>query len=236
MIFNSFKKTDRLKHVDLEFDNACKMITSIYNDDGDYIEMGRVLPKMKALQDETYLAGVQVLSAMINMVVQWNESTVLKEEDLGIKTLDYFLHAAFCRIKNTESSWNTYTLKPSPSSPNYQTFLPYSTLYNSKLSSIRNYEFTVVEIKAKGSNTDESDMVRIGKELKICIDKLATAGVTDPVAVGIIVRESRIQFFKMLLDGPGAYAMVELGNMNLPRSPSDTPLLPSLIERFCQVL
>ncbi|KAI7848481.1 hypothetical protein BDC45DRAFT_523299 [Circinella umbellata] len=39
----------------------------------------------------------------------------------------------------------------------------------------------------------------------------------------------------MLLDGPGAYAMVELGNMNLPRSPSDTPLLPSLIERFCQL-
>ncbi|KAI7848480.1 hypothetical protein BDC45DRAFT_314944 [Circinella umbellata] len=183
VIFKAFKKTDRLERVDLEFDNACKIITNIYNDDGDYIEMGKVLPKMKELQDETYLAGVQVLSAMINMVVQWNESTVLKEEDLNRKTVDYFLHATFCRIKNTESSWNTYTLKPSPSSPNYQTFSPYFTLYNSKLSSVTKYEFTVVEIKAKGSNKDESDMVRIGKELKICIDKLATAGVTDPVAL-----------------------------------------------------
>ncbi|KAG2224739.1 hypothetical protein INT45_009054 [Circinella minor] len=235
VIFKALKKTDRLKRVDLEFDNACKIITNIYNDDGDYVEMEKVLPKMKQLQDETYLTGVRVLSSMIDMVVQWNEDTVLKEEDLGRKTLDYFLHATFCRIKNTESSWNTYTLKPPSSSPNYQTFLPDFTLYNSKLSSVTNYEFTVVEIKAKASNKDESDMVRIGKELKICIDKLANAGVIDPVAVGIIIRGSRIQFFKMLLDGPGAYTMVELGNLNLPRSPSDTPLLPSLVERFCQL-
>ena len=46
----------------------------------------------------------------------------------------------------------------------------------------------MVEIKAKASNKDESDMVRIGKELKICIDKLVNAGVVDPVTVGIIIR------------------------------------------------
>lgn len=105
MIFKAFKKTDHLKRVDLELDNACKIVTNIYNDDSDYVEMERVVPNMKQLQDEIYLAGVRVLSAMIDMVVQWNECTVLKEEDLGRKTLDYFLHATFCRIKNAESSW-----------------------------------------------------------------------------------------------------------------------------------
>ncbi|KAI9247679.1 hypothetical protein BDA99DRAFT_489217 [Phascolomyces articulosus] len=78
-------------------------------------------------------------------------------------------------------------------------------------------------------------MVRLGKELKIMADKLVRAGVHNPTPIGMIVKETKLQIFKMVLDGPGAYVMVEMCSLNLLRTPADIPLVPVLVERFTQV-
>ena len=50
------------------------------------------------------------------------------------------------------------------------------------------FEFCCIEVKSSGRNNGESDMVRLGKELKLMIDKLVLYDVRDPVVVGALVR------------------------------------------------
>ncbi|KAG0167225.1 hypothetical protein DFQ30_006260 [Apophysomyces sp. BC1015] len=67
----------------------------------------------------------------------------------------------------------------------------------------RLYVFTI-EAKAPKkegrSDSGTSDLVKLGKEMKKCIDAMVKAGVDDPVCGGLLVQGYRLQ--KMLVRSP----------------------------------
>ncbi|ORY96523.1 hypothetical protein BCR43DRAFT_440132 [Syncephalastrum racemosum] len=126
---------------------------------------------------------------------------------------------------------------PHKKSGNEETFLPDFALYNSDISSEVRFELMTIEVKAMkpSDNKYESDLVRLGKQLQVMIDKQALFGVADPMAVEVLVRGVWSKFYKMKLDGKGIYALVELSTFHLMRTPSDITLVPGIIERFMQL-
>lgn len=83
----------------------------------------------------------------------------------------------------------TYNLKPHPNHSSKQMMKPDFALYLSPSSAI-NYELFFVEVKRKGNyanGTGESDTVKLGKEMKIALDKLMIKKVKNPEIVGIVV-------------------------------------------------
>lgn len=81
------------------------------------------------------------------------------------------------------------------------------------------YDVGVSEIKSphrKGVNTIvESDQVKIGKEMASMINYLVMEGVNHPV-VGVILLEGyKMKTYKMDLQYPKIYRMIELSSMNL---------------------
>ncbi|KAG2208188.1 hypothetical protein INT45_006294 [Circinella minor] len=178
-----------------------------------------------------------ILQHLIERLSYWNENELdLKEEDLIKRKLQYLINSMIGRIKDTSSSWSTYTMVPDEQISNDEFYYQDYVLYNSKLSSMVKFELFVVKVKKMrlSRNKYESDLVPLGKQLKIMIDKFVLHGVADLVAVGMLVQGVEVKLCKMILAGPGCYLMLEIQTIHLLHTPYDLPLIPSLLERFDQ--
>jgi hypothetical protein len=135
---------------------------------------------------------------------------------------------------------------------------PDFVLYTSP-SSITNYELFFVEVKRKGNfanGTGESDLVKLGKEMQIALNKLVLKKIKNPEVVGMVV-EGKINdlieihscthitilqidhtaiVFKMDLVFNGQYRMAELFKFRFFSGKTDEILLlPDVLEKLSLV-
>ena len=69
-----------------------------------------------------------------------------------------------------------------------------------------------LEVKKKGKQAHvyESDIIKLGKELKIAVDKLVNGGVDGAEVIGILVEGLKVMTYKMDLKYDGRYQMCVL--------------------------
>ncbi|KAF7727411.1 hypothetical protein EC973_007575 [Apophysomyces ossiformis] len=92
----------------------------------------------------------------------------------------------------------------------------------------------------KGNNSNgrlECDLVKLGKELLIALNKLVDYGIDDPEVYGLLVEEEdEATVFKLDIQHDGIYRMVELSKMSvLWKFEDHVMLLPSIVEKLLHV-
>lgn len=99
------------------------------------------------------------------------------------------------------------------------------------------FDLLVVEVKPIGKNSSsqpQSDLVKLGKEMKRMIDYLVDASIENISVCGILVEGVKCFTYMMDLEYDGVYRMVQLGQFNLVRDVSDILLIPKAIEYLLQ--
>ncbi|KAG1051327.1 hypothetical protein G6F43_006453 [Rhizopus delemar] len=175
----------------------------------------------------------------LSVMNQTDRLYAVGEATLIIESLrPFLLHCVLSQLKGVEGEWMTYNLKPHPNHSSKQTMKPDFALYLSPSSAI-NYELFFVEVKRKGNyanGTGESDTVKLGKEMKIALDKLMIKKVKNPEIVGIVVEDHTAIVFKMDLCYNGQYRMVELSKfLFFSHMTDEILLLPDILEKLAQV-
>lgn len=100
----------------------------------------------------------------------------------------------------------------------------------------RKFVVLVAEFKPpEGRQQQESDFIKIGKELRIMLNRLLSIGIHDAAVCGILVYNNRMSTFKMELRAPQLYTMVQLSNMPIIQSSEDLSLLPPLVSKLHQL-
>ncbi|KAI8148540.1 hypothetical protein BJV82DRAFT_663904 [Fennellomyces sp. T-0311] len=94
----------------------------------------------------------------------------------------------------------------------------------------------VAEFKPReGRQRQESDFIKIGKEMRTMLNRLIMIYVHNPVVCGNLVGGNRISTFKMELKASQIYAMVQLSDLPLIRNSDDLNLIPLLVAKLQQV-
>lgn len=81
----------------------------------------------------------------------------------------------------------------------------------------------------------ESDMVKIGKEMRAMLNRLVKLGIKDPIVCGVLVNKNYMSTYKMDLPSPRLYRTVQLSSLALFKSATDLPLLPTIVSRLQQL-
>lgn len=84
----------------------------------------------------------------------------------------------------------SYHLIPNNKQPINQTMIPDFVLFVEPLS-LMNFELFFVEVKTRGKTSNsnsESDLIKLGKEMQIAINKLVFQRVKNPQVVGILIQ------------------------------------------------
>lgn len=101
------------------------------------------------------------------------------------------------------------------------------------------YDIAVSEVKtpskANGSNTGESDLVKIGKEMVWMLNALIREGVEEPVVCGVLLKGLNMKTFKMNLQYPQVYRLIELSSIKIFESLQGVSLLPSILRNVIQI-
>ncbi|KAG2219619.1 hypothetical protein INT45_011344 [Circinella minor] len=96
------------------------------------------------------------------------------------------------------------------------------------------YDIAVSEVKppsnANSNNVVESDLVKIGKEMKWMINNLIKRGIENPVVCGILLQGFVLTTYKMDLLYPKIYRMIELKSITLPKSLHEVTVLKTMLQ------
>ncbi|CAO3682352.1 unnamed protein product [Rhizopus stolonifer] len=140
--------------------------------------------------------------------------------------------------KGAKYEWLTYHLLPHPTHPINQTMVPDFVLYVDPISTM-NFELFLVEVKRLGNYSNgsfEKDLVKLGKEMQIALNKLVLHKVNNPVVVGLLIEGTKAVVFRMDLAYNGQYRMVELSRFHfLCNYVDDIWLVPAIMEKFHQI-
>ncbi|KAI7853854.1 hypothetical protein BDC45DRAFT_441612 [Circinella umbellata] len=131
----------------------------------------------------------------------------------------------------------TYHLKPLERQTTQPTLIPDFVAYTEPYSDM-NFDFMFLEVRKKGkqANVYKSDIIKLGKELKIAVDKLVSEGVNNPEVVGINVEGLEMTTYKLDLEHNGQYGMCKLNSCSLPREgANNVGLIPTCIKYMIQV-
>ncbi|CAO3641119.1 unnamed protein product [Cunninghamella blakesleeana] len=99
------------------------------------------------------------------------------------------------------------------------------------------FDLLVIEVKPISKNSSsqpQSDLVKLGKEMKRMIDYLADASIENISVCGVLVEGVNCFTYEMDLEYDGIYRMIQLGQFNLVRDVADILLLPKAIEYLLQ--
>ncbi|KAI8079484.1 hypothetical protein BDF21DRAFT_420200 [Thamnidium elegans] len=92
-------------------------------------------------------------------------------------------------------------------------------------------EFKPVESKQR----QESDLVKIGKQMRIMLNELLAIGVKDPVSSGILVSRDTMYTFKMHLAGENLYVMTQLSAIQVVKTHDDLTCIPIIVSKLVQI-
>ncbi|GAA5800827.1 hypothetical protein HPULCUR_006266 [Helicostylum pulchrum] len=159
------------------------------------------------------------------------------ESNLTIETLRPFIkHIIVSTCADIKLEWMSYRM--SSGTNDGQMMIPDLALYIDPLSVI-NFELFIVEVKKHGNfsnGTLENDMIKLGKEMKLAVDKLITHKVDSPEIIGLLIRGLNVTVMKMDLQYNGQYRLIEISTFFLVRDTiDDIMLIPSIIQKLDQV-
>jgi hypothetical protein len=98
------------------------------------------------------------------------------------------------------------------------------------------YDLCVSEIKSPSNgNQVESDLVGLGKKMKMMVNTLIRKGVSNPVVGAIVLEGNKMTTFRMDLKYPKLYRMIELAAIHLPNNLQDVGSLPSVLSCVLQL-
>ncbi|CAO3651166.1 unnamed protein product [Cunninghamella echinulata] len=112
----------------------------------------------------------------------------------------------------------------------------YTIFYQSNLN--KNFDLFVVEVKPIGKSCGsqvQSDLVKLGKEMKRMVDFLVAEDIDQITVCGMLVKGIECSTYKMDLEYDGMYRMVQLGGFHLLRNETDILLTPKIIQHLIQV-
>lgn len=94
----------------------------------------------------------------------------------------------------------------------------------------------VAEFKHKSHNSSvESDLVKLGKEMKLVYNDLIKKRIPEPTVCGLLCQGKYLSTFSMDMPSPFTYRMVKLSKVTLCRNIQELHLLPTFISKLIQV-
>jgi hypothetical protein len=100
------------------------------------------------------------------------------------------------------------------------------------------YDVLTVEIKPPKKSSEsqlESDLVKVGKEMKDMIDALVDLGIETPTVAGALLEDFTMTTYTMQLVCEGVYIMLERNKVYLLRSSGDLSITPGITESLMQL-
>ncbi|CAO3610145.1 unnamed protein product [Mucor hiemalis] len=156
----------------------------------------------------------------------------------NIKLEDSYVHAIISIILESvfqpDPIWsyqwaNGYLNESSIYKPDFLLFVNHSK---------ERYNLLISEVKPPSNangNATESDMVKLGKQMAWMLNMLIRQGVSHPVVGGILLEGFKMTTYKMDLQYPRTYRMIELASHNLFDNLQDISTLPSIISSVIQI-
>ncbi|EPB88138.1 hypothetical protein HMPREF1544_05082 [Mucor circinelloides 1006PhL] len=212
-----------------------KIQKMLQEEDLDENEYGDILDNMAVRcknQDEK--VAVKIVASLLYRLLN-NNSYKEPESNLIIETLrPFILNCIVFETKGIKTEWMTYRMV----SEKEQVMIPDFALYCDPLTMIK-LELFVVEVKKPGNFSNghlEVDIVKLGKEMQLALNKLIEKKVKDPEVVALLVEGYKVTTFKMDLQYNGQYRMIELNSFFIVRNNiDDIMLVPSIIEKMYQL-
>lgn len=94
----------------------------------------------------------------------------------------------------------------------------------------------VAEFKPKSRNSAvESDLIKLGKQMKLVYNDLVEKGVPKPTVCGLLCQGENLNTYAMDMPSPYTYRMVKLSKATLCRNIEELHLLPGFISKLVQV-
>ncbi|KAG1459297.1 hypothetical protein G6F46_005517 [Rhizopus delemar] len=119
-----------------------------------------------------------------------------------------------------------------------QLMIPDFVVYVDPISTIK-FELFIIEVKKHGNYGNgnlEKDLIKLGKEMQLALDKLVLYKVENPEVVGLLVEGIKVTAFKMDLAYNGQYRMVEMSQFFVVRdNVDDIMLIPTIIQKLDQI-
>ncbi|KAI8381205.1 uncharacterized protein BYT42DRAFT_613006 [Radiomyces spectabilis] len=184
--------------------------------------------------DEEMQQCVQILYNLVRILPAYDSHQV--DSSVMAESLKAFVKSSLT-IDSAKGEWLHHRIPYVDNSTGMSTSLkPDYVMYTE--AGVTNFELLFIEIKnwpSKGIK-EETDTIKLGKEMKLGIDKLVDEGVEDPMTVGMIVEGCHAKTYYMDLRFDGLYRMVEICQFDLPTNRGDELLLvPPVLERLKQM-
>ncbi|KAI9302392.1 hypothetical protein BJ944DRAFT_257157 [Cunninghamella echinulata] len=98
------------------------------------------------------------------------------------------------------------------------------------------YKILVGEIKApNSSSTIESDLIKLGKQMKILYNQLVDKHIPDPIACGILIKGFNLSTYMLDLKSPNLYRLINISHITLFQSIDEIYKLPMILSRLLQL-
>ncbi|KAI9257183.1 hypothetical protein BDA99DRAFT_515763 [Phascolomyces articulosus] len=111
---------------------------------------------------------------------------------------------------------------------------PDYALYVNGLS--KRFVVLVAEFKPPGGKDRmESDLVKIGNEMRFMVNRLVKLGVESPVVGGILVNKNTLSTYKLEIRGAEVYCMVQLSSIKLFTNVLEFSLIPTITSYLHQL-
>ncbi|KAI9265687.1 hypothetical protein EDC94DRAFT_583097 [Helicostylum pulchrum] len=94
---------------------------------------------------------------------------------------------------------------------------------------------TIFDFAVFAYQNQENDFIKLGKEMKIMSNDLLKIGIKSLAVYGILVRDDKLQTFKINLIDCKVYVMTQLSLTQLVKSSDDIALVPNIVARLMQL-
>ncbi|KAG1041172.1 hypothetical protein G6F43_012143 [Rhizopus delemar] len=190
--------------------------------------------RIRCINQQSKMA-TRIVSSLLNKFFSLSEKKD-SESNLIIETLRPFLmNIITSPCAYVEFEWMTYRM--ASYNNDGQLIIPDLVLYITLLSNI-NFELFVVEVKKHGNFSNgslENDMIKLGKEMKLPLDKMVAYKVDSPEVISLLIRGSKATVMKMDLLYNGQYRLIEISNFFIVRDTvEDIMLIPGIIQKLDQ--
>ncbi|KAG1527497.1 hypothetical protein G6F47_012291 [Rhizopus delemar] len=234
VVMKDVKTDEHFEFVDDEVVMACRKMQNLSTRD---ITQDEAEDKIAEIKLKTAISDIKTVTKIVTDMLPhllYNSQSLNHREGEAYLIIEllkvFFTNCLVSKLIGMKYDWLTYHLLPHPNHPMNQTVLPDFVMFVEPLSAIM-FELLFVEVKRRGNKSNgnsESDLVKLGKEMQIALNKLMFQGVVDPEVVAYLL--------KMDLRFNGQYRMIEISKFYISmKSVDDLMVLPSILEKLAQV-
>ncbi|KAF7724813.1 hypothetical protein EC973_000697 [Apophysomyces ossiformis] len=197
-------------------------------------------------RDKTLASVAFILQDLTQKCITWSED-VLVEDTFIHQYLSTFIDYLFCRDENLKHKWANAMLeacltsssssfkRPRRSTVMDEEFEPDFTSYVDVHG--RRFDLFCVEVKKPGGRNGGpyTDLVKLGKEMKLMLDALIKSEVPNPKVCGLLVNGSSCKTYRMDLEYEAIYRLVQLDEFELVTSINSMLQTTLVVESLLQL-